>query len=112
MESPIKQYADDHLYLLNLVARTAGFEQPVALDLDEFYVPLVKAARRRELLPIEGVLVRDWDPDARHTNPGMQIGMRLFEIEGIRFVRVRFHHNGRVNCWRLDFVAGRTQGYT
>jgi len=111
MESQIKQYAADHRYLLDIVARQAGFTNPIALDLDEFYVPLVKAAKRRQILPIEGVLVRDWDPDNRQTNPGMQIGMRLYEIEGIRFVRVRFHHNDRVNGWGLDFVACDQRDY-
>jgi hypothetical protein len=105
MESLIKQYGADHRYLLDVVARQAGFANPIALDLDEFYLPLVKAAKRRTILPIEGVLVRDWDPDNRQTNPGVQIGMRLYEIEGIRFARVRFHHNDRINGWGLDFVA-------
>jgi cell division protease FtsH len=111
MHSELQQYAADHRYLLEIVARQVGFTSPRALDLDEFYVPLVKAARRGELLPIEGVLVRDWDPDNRHTNPGVQIGMRLYEIEGVRFVRVRFVHNDRLNGWGLDFVAVDDKDY-
>jgi cell division protease FtsH len=111
MESLIKQYSADHRYLLDILSREIGFAQPMALDLDEFYVPLVKASKRRQLLPIDGVLVRDWDPDARHTNPGIQIGMRVYEIEDIRFVRVRFHHNDRINGWGLDFVACDQKDY-
>jgi cell division protease FtsH len=111
MDSPIKQYGADHRYLLDVLCREVGFSRPVALDLDEFYAPLVKAAKRRQLLPIEGVLVRDWDPDNRHTNPGIQIGMRVYEIEGVRFVRVRFHHNDRINGWGLDFVACDQKDY-
>lgn len=112
MNNQIKQYGDDHRYLLDIVSRAVGFRQPIVLDLDEFYVPLVKAARRREIVPIEGVLVRDWDPDSRQTNPGVQIGMRVYEIEGIKFVRVRFHHNDRANGWGLDFVACDQKDYT
>jgi hypothetical protein len=111
MESKLKQYAADHRFLLESVAREVGFSEPVALDLDEFYTPLVKSARRGPLLPIEGVLVRDWDPDNRHTNPGLQLGMRQYEIEGVRFVRVRFTYNDRVNCWGMDFVAVDRKDY-
>ena len=53
---------------------------PVAIDMDEFYVPLVKAARRGELLPIEGVLVRDWAPDSRRTSPGATSSSRRASV--------------------------------
>jgi cell division protease FtsH len=111
MESPLQQYAADHRLLLDGAARHMGWSAPVALDLDEFLTPLVKAATRRELVPLEGVLVRDWDPDNRRTNPGVQIGMRVYEIEGVRFVRVRFHYNDQTNTWGLDFVAVDTCDY-
>ena len=109
--SQLQQYAADHRYLLDAIARQAGFADPIAIDLDEFYLPLVKHAVKRELLPLDGVLVRDWDPDNRRTTPGFQIGMRCYDIEGIRFVRVRFHHNDRLNGWGLDFVAVDRKDY-
>lgn len=109
--SSLKQYAADHRFLLEQAARAAGFSQPIALDLDEFHGPLVKAARRRDLLPIDGVLVRDWDPDNRRTSSGVQLGMRLYEISGIRFVRIRFMHDDRNNCWGLDFIAVDQKDY-
>jgi cell division protease FtsH len=105
MNSQLQQYAADHRFLLETVARQVGFASPVAVDMDEFYTPLIKAARRGPLLPIEGVLVRDWDPDNRHSAPGLQLGMRIYDIEGIRFVRVRFAHNDALNCWGLDFAV-------
>jgi hypothetical protein len=111
MHSEIQQYAADHRYLLQVVARQAGLANPVAVDLDEFYLPLVKAARRGELLPIEGVLVRDWAPDNRQTSPGVQIGMRVYEVEGARFVRVRFVPKDHLNGWGLDFVAVDQKDY-
>jgi hypothetical protein len=111
MDSELKRYAADHRHLLEVVARQAGFTAPVALDLDEFYVPLIKAARRGPLLPVEGVLVRDWDPDNRRTSPGIQIGMRLYDVEGVRFARVRFVPNDRLNGWGLDFVAVDQKDY-
>src|ERR1051326_2246658 len=103
MGSQLKQYAADHRYLLDVAARAAGFTEPVAVQLDEFYEPLIKTARRGELLPLDGVLVRDWDPDNRRTDPGCQIGMRLYDIDGVRFVRVRFFHHTRRSCCGLDF---------
>jgi cell division protease FtsH len=111
MMSELKSYAADHRYLLEQAARAAGFTQPIALDMDEFYSPLVRASIRRELVPIDGVLIRDWDPDSRRTNPGVQMGMRVYEIEGIKFVRVRFIHNDRSNCWGLDFAVCDLKDY-
>jgi hypothetical protein len=111
MHSQLEQFAADHRYLLDVVAREAGFADPVALDLDEFYAPLLTKARRLQLRPIDGVLVRDWDPNNRSFSPGFQIGLRLYEIEGVRFVRVRFHHTNQINSWGLDFVAVDRKDY-
>jgi cell division protease FtsH len=111
MDHPLKRYAADHRYLLELAAGRAGFANPVAIDLDEFYEPLVKAARKVEMLPIDGVLIRDWDPDNRRTNPGCLLGMRLYEIEGVRFVRVRFPFNNHHNGWGFDFTVVDRQDY-
>src|SRR5262245_56467788 len=111
MKSKLQQYAADHCYLLEAAGRAAGFTKAVAIDLDEFYEPLIKASKRRELVPIDGVLVRDWDPDNRRTSPGLQLGMRAYEIEGVRFVRVRFAYSDRPNCWGLDFIAVDEKDY-
>src|SRR5262249_17964019 len=89
MPSPLEQFAADHRYLLNLVARQAGFADPVAINLHVFHEPLMRHARKGEVLPIDGVLVRDWNPDHR-AQPGLLLGMRLYEIEGIRFARACF----------------------
>jgi hypothetical protein len=89
MPSPLKQFAADHRYLLNLVARQAGFADPVAINLHVFHEPLMRHARKGEVLPIDGVLVRDWNPDHR-AQPGLLLGMRLYEIEGVRFARACF----------------------
>lgn len=111
MNSTLQQYAADHRFLLDAAARAAGFTAPVAVDLDEFYEPLVKASRKRQLLPIDGVLVRDWDPDNRRVYPGIQLGMRLYEIEGIHFVRVRFNANEHCNMWGVEFIAMDRKDY-
>jgi cell division protease FtsH len=105
MNSPLQHYTEDHRYLLEVVARQAGFADPVAVDLDDFTMPLMKGARKGPLLPIDGVLVRDWDPDNRRFYAGLRLGMRLYTVDGVRFARVRFGFNEQQNCWGLDFVA-------
>ena len=105
MKSPLQQYAADHRYLLDAVARAAGFQDPLALDLDDFNMPLLKAARKGEILPIDGVLVRDWDPDNRRIYPGIRMGLRMYRIEDVRFVRVRFQTEDNLNSSGVDFIA-------
>jgi adenylate kinase family enzyme len=105
MSSQLKRYTAEHRYLLWAAARLAGFADPVAVDLDDFAVPLLRAARKGPLLPIDGVLVRSWDPDNRRLEPGIKLGMRLYTVEGVRFVRVRFAYHDRRHWGGLDFVA-------
>ena len=88
MSKRLKEYTADHRYLLEVVARQAGFSAPVAIDLNAFYVPLLKTARKGEILPLDGVLVRDWHPDNRRSRPGVSLGLRFYDVEGIRFVSV------------------------
>jgi hypothetical protein len=109
MGTPLEQYAADHRRLLDAAARQAGFADPVAVDLDEFYRPVIKAARRGPPLPIDGVLVRDWDPDDR--SAGLRIGMRLYAIDGVRFARVRFACHDDLVGAGLDFVAVDRKDY-
>ncbi len=107
----LQDYAADHRYLLDQVAHAAGLMDPVVVDLDEFYEPLLRHARKKAILPIEGVLIRDWDPDNRRVYPGVQLGGRLYELEGIRFVRVRFAYDNHQNGWAFDFIAVERKDY-
>jgi cell division protease FtsH len=111
MGSHLKTYTADHRHLITLAAQQAGIADPVAVDLDEFYEPLVRAACKGELLPVDGVLVRDWDPDNRRVYPGMLLGMRLYELQGIRFVRVRFPFSNQQNGWAFDFTVVDRKDY-
>jgi len=107
----LKQYAADHRYLLAAAGRAAGFADPVAIDLDEFSEPLLRKARRGPLVPIDGVLVRDWDPDNRRTYLGAQLGLRLYEIEGVRFARVCFPYSDQGGYAGLSFEAVDRRDY-
>jgi cell division protease FtsH len=111
MNTTLEQYAADHRRLLESAGRALGFADPVAVDMDEFYTPLVKAARRGALMPLDGVLVRDWDADNRRAGPGVRIGMRLYEIAGLHFARVRFVHHDNLNCAGLDFAVVDRKDY-
>ena len=109
--SPLKTFTADHRTLLHSVARQAGFTDPVAIDADEFYCPLLSKARKKEVLPIQGVLVRDWDPDNRRSCPGIQLGMRLYEIEGMRFAVVNFPFTDVYYHWGFYFLAVDRKDY-
>ncbi|HJT79241.1 MAG TPA: ATP-binding protein [Gemmataceae bacterium] len=101
MATSLRRYTAEHRYVLARVARAAGFADPVAVDLDEFAAPLLRAARKRELLPLDGVLIRDWGPDNRREEAGVLLGARLYEAEGIRFALVRFPYNAQPNAWGI-----------
>ena len=58
MHNHVEQFAEDHRHLLEAAARVAGLKAPVAVQADVFGIPLLKAARRGALVPIDGVLVR------------------------------------------------------
>lgn len=110
--SNLQAYAADHRLLLEQVARAAEFDDPVVIDLDEYYEPVLRHAKKGKLLPIEGVLIRDWDPDNRRIYPGVQLGCRLYELQGIRFARIRFAHDNQKNGWAYDFITVERKNYT
>ncbi|HEV3205122.1 MAG TPA: ATP-binding protein [Gemmataceae bacterium] len=107
----LRQVTGDHRYVLEVVARQAGFTSPVAVNLDDFYTPLVKMSRKGAILPIDGVLVRDWCPENRRLSPGLQLGMRFYEIERIQFVTVHFRFDEQRNYWAFNFVAVDRKDY-
>lgn len=111
MHSQLQQYAADHRFALEQAAKAAGMSDPVAVHLDQFYRPLLEAAKRRELLPLDGVLVRDWARHDRKMQPGAQLGIRVYEVEGVRFVRVRFHYDEGFHCVGTDFFAVDRKDY-
>jgi len=110
--SNLQAYAADHRLLLEQVSRAAGLVDPVVIDLDEFYEPVLRHAIKGALLPIEGVLIRDWDPDNRRIYPGVQLGCRVYTRDGIKFVRVRFAHDNQKNGWAYDFIAVERKNYS
>ena len=86
----LEDYSADHRALLAAAAQAAGFAEPVAFNAGPFHWPLLKNARKRAAIPLDGVLVHDWTPGNRKQYPGIKLGARIYEIEGVRFVSVQF----------------------
>lgn len=99
--SPLEGYAADHQTLLARAAEVAGLSDPVAVDLAEFQYSLLKAARKGRFFPVQGALVRDWSRHGRSYSPQIDLGVRLYAIEGINFA---------VACFMLDHYANNA-GY-
>lgn len=99
----IAHYTADHRHVLAVVGQAAGIVDPVAVEFDEFRQPLVKQAVRGKLIPLDGVLIRDWDPDERKTRVGARFGARLYHLDGIPFVRCEaaFHSD----IYNFDFFV-------
>ncbi len=63
------------------------------------------------MIPIDGLLVREWGTEARHAHGGVQLGIRVYEIDGIRFARIRGGHHDHKNWGGLDFFAVDAKDY-
>ena len=83
----LEQYTANHRYLLDAVAKATGIPDPVAFVPSGLYYPLLQNAVRGGLLPIDGLLTRDWVGVSRKYWPGVQFGIRQYRIEGIAFAR-------------------------
>jgi len=111
MSTRLHEYVADHRHLLHLLETNHGFVDPIALDLDEFYDPIMRLAKKCGVGDVDGLLVRDWDPDNRKTYPGIQLGVRLYEINGVRFARMRAMTNNQNNVWGGEFTAISRRDY-
>lgn len=105
MEIGLRQYTADHRYLLEAAARQAGIRAPRAIESNHVITPLLKAARRLELLPLDGVLLRDWSREDPPGVGGFGFGMRLYEIKGIRFAWVRGCYQHTMSDTALEFIV-------
>lgn len=103
--TPLQRFVADHTFILDAVATAAGLSDPVAVDLDEFFTPLLSRARRGPVVPLAGVLIRDWDPDNRRHWPGLRFGARLYEIDGVRFARAHAGVSDSLYTSGYDFFA-------
>lgn len=84
--TPLSSYAADHRRLVETAAAAVGISDPIAFTPGGYAYYLLKSAVRGELVPLDGVLLRDWVRN-RHYSPGARFGLRLYNADGIRFAR-------------------------
>jgi cell division protease FtsH len=92
--TPLTSYAEDHRRLVAAAATAADLTDPIAFTPSVYAYYLLKSAVRGQLVPLEGVLYRDWMTSGRHYFPGTQFGVRLYTAENIRFARCVAGVNG------------------
>ncbi len=83
----LEQYTANHRYLVDAVAKATGISDPVTFVPSGLYYPLLQNATRGALLPIDGLLTRDWVGVSRKYWPGVQFGIRQYHAEGVAFAR-------------------------
>lgn len=88
MTPHVATYSEDFHALVRAAAAAAGLTDPVAFDPDEFEDPLLEAAVRGPVVPIDGVLIRDWSRSWVRTASGVNYGGRVYTVDGIRFARL------------------------
>jgi cell division protease FtsH len=105
MMCQLQNFTANHRYLLNEIARLTGMADPMAVVPGELYHPLLKSSRKQDLLPIDGVLIRSWDPDNWRHMAGISLGARRFVIDGIPFIDVQMDMDNHADASALSFIA-------
>lgn len=103
--TPLQQFAADHRFLLKALGDAAGLKDPVAFDADVYATPLLEASVRGPVLPLAGVMVRDWDRQWTDTRPGVRFGGRAYTVNGLRFARASAIANDNIPAPGYDFYA-------
>jgi hypothetical protein len=103
-------YTADIAHLLAACERL-GVADPVPVQLDDFYTPLLKASTRGPVQPLDGVLIRDWDRGDRRTSSGLRFGVRPYTAGGVRFLRVTARCDDYKPDAGYDFFAVPRAGY-
>jgi cell division protease FtsH len=83
----LDDYTSNYRTLIDAVARAVGITDPVTFVAGGFNYTLITNAVRGPLLPLDGVLTRDWVGMCRKYASGIQFGIRRYTAEGIRFAR-------------------------
>jgi cell division protease FtsH len=106
-----RQLTADHRYLVEIAAGKTGFIDPVVFDADDAHDDLLRNARPDEPLPVDGVLVRTWEKSHAQLDDGVLLGMRVWQIQGIRFAVVSADYEHR--CRKaLEFIAVERRDYS
>jgi hypothetical protein len=107
----LQQFTADHRYLVKVVEKKTGFVDPVLFDADDSYSVLLKNARGHDPLPVDGVLIRTWEPSYPQVEDGVLLGMRIWEIQGVRFASVVLNYE-HIRRTGLEFIAVERKHYS
>jgi len=105
MPLPLSQITSQHKALVRACGEALGIADPVVFDPDDLQDPLVKAARRGPFYPIQGMMIRDWNRDSPRIDVGINFGIRIFTLQGIRFARCVSNHSKQVYMTVDDFFV-------
>jgi hypothetical protein len=111
MLTTLDRYTADHRRLLDVLAQKAGIVHPVAFITTTHYWPLLKAAVKGPAIPVDGMLVHDWQAANRKAYPGLLLGIRLYTIDGIRFASVQCIADNNANDAAVNFFAVDAKDY-
>ena len=108
MSLPLHQISADHRALVAAAAKAAQILDPVVVLFDEFQYFIQENAKRGALIPLDGVLIRQWDRSWPKHYPGIRFGVRLYTIDGIRLARsVAEYSNDLYDFAHNFFVVSR-----
>ena len=103
--TPLTSYAFDHRRLVEASAAAAGLSDPVAFSASGYAYFLLRSAVRGALIPLEGVLYRDWMTGGRHYYPGTKFGIRLYRAQEVPFARCVASVDGDYDAEAYDFFV-------
>ena len=103
MPLPLAQATADHRELVEAAAQAAGITDPVAVELDEFENIILQHTVRGPLVPLQGVMVRDWDRAHPRLRAGIQFGIRLYRLDDIRLARTVAEYDGNQFSSQFNF---------
>lgn len=112
MPLPLAQATADHRTLIQAAAEAAGITDPIAVDLDEFQSVILQHAIRGALVPVQGVLIRDWDRSHPRYWPGVNFGLRLYTLDDIRLARCVAEYDSDQLPSYFDFFVVARADYT
>src|SRR5437868_6828751 len=105
MPLPLSRVTADHRSLVDAAAEAAEITDPVAVELDEFEEAILQHAVRGPLVPLQGMLIRDWDRSHPRQWAGVKFGLRLYRLDGIRLARTVAEHDTKQFTSQFNFFV-------
>jgi len=103
---------NDHAALREMAGQAIGAIRPIAFTADTLVKFMLAESKRRQLVPINDMLVRSWDRSQGIMFGQVAIGIQVYELGGIKFayVSARYDHNTAIEF--LCFFVVNAANYT